>query len=299
MQPQTPSAKPAQTGPQIRKLQKGEVLFNEGDNSRAMYYVRTGMIRIFKKKGDTSIEIDTIRSGQVLGELAFLDGNPRSASGEALTDCELMEISGPTFQAVLVNMPDWLKMLLKTVVGRLRTASTRIRQLESASTAIDYSAKDGKRSNQYVYLSPIDVLKICSGILLVGARNGTAIGGGVDLRVGLLNRYVYQIMGIPTAKITTFLDILAQGNIVTMVNNEQGELDALLETGPEMLKPGGRMVVISFMSLEDRKVKEKFRTLAREGRATLLTRHPLQPGDQEVRDNPPSRSAKLRAVQML
>jgi len=50
--------------------------------------VKTGMIRLFKKKGDSQIELDTIHSGQVVGELAFLDGNPRSASGEALTDCD-------------------------------------------------------------------------------------------------------------------------------------------------------------------------------------------------------------------
>jgi 16S rRNA (cytosine1402-N4)-methyltransferase len=83
------------------------------------------------------------------------------------------------------------------------------------------------------------------------------------------------------------------------VNDEPGELDRLLETGPKLLAPGGRMVVISFMSLEDRKVKQKFQSLAREGRALLLTKHPLRPGEEEVRENPPSRSAKLRAVELL
>jgi 16S rRNA (cytosine1402-N4)-methyltransferase len=82
-----------------------------------------------------------------------------------------------------------------------------------------------------------------------------------------------------------------------VVNDEQGELDSLLEIGPELLKTGGRMVVISFMSLSDRKVKEKFRELAREGRVVLLTKHPLQPGDEEVARNPASRSAKLRALE--
>jgi 16S rRNA (cytosine1402-N4)-methyltransferase len=52
------------------------------------------------------------------------------------------------------------------------------------------------------------------------------------------------------------------------------------------------------MSLEDRKVKEKFRNLGREGRAEMLTKHPVTPSDREVFDNPPSRSAKLRAVEM-
>jgi len=81
------------------------------------------------------------------------------------------------------------------------------------------------------------------------------------------------------------------------VNDEPGELDALLEIGPELLRSGGRMVVISFMSMDDRKVKERFRELGREGRATILTKHPLQPDDEEVARNPASRSAKLRGIE--
>ena len=82
------------------------------------------------------------------------------------------------------------------------------------------------------------------------------------------------------------------------VNDEPGELDRLLEIGPGLLKSGGRMVVIAFMSIDDRKVKERFRELAKRGAATLLTKHPLQPGDEEVARNPASRSAKLRGLVM-
>jgi CRP-like cAMP-binding protein len=206
-----------------RKLKKGELLFAEGENSRAMYFIKSGMLRLYKKKGDSNIELDTIRAGSVLGELAFLDGNPRSASAEALTECTLVEVSGSAFQNILLQMPEWLKIMLKTVVGRLRTASTRIRQLESASTAFDYSDKSGKRSQHYVYLSPTDVLKIGSGLLLVAARNPiNASAGGIEIRVGLLSRYVNQIMGIPVAKITTFLDVLGQTGIVTVGDEATG-----------------------------------------------------------------------------
>ncbi|HWQ56151.1 MAG TPA: 16S rRNA (cytosine(1402)-N(4))-methyltransferase RsmH [Bryobacteraceae bacterium] len=82
------------------------------------------------------------------------------------------------------------------------------------------------------------------------------------------------------------------------VNDEQKQLDRLLETGPGLVGTGGRMVVISFMSLEDRKVKQRFRDLAATGRAVLLTKHPVEPDEEEIRANPPSRSAKLRAVEM-
>lgn len=83
------------------------------------------------------------------------------------------------------------------------------------------------------------------------------------------------------------------------VNDELGELDALLESIPKLVGAGGRAVVISFMSLEDRRVKRSFQGLAKEGRARLLTRHVVRPSSEEIRDNPPSRSAKLRAIELL
>jgi 16S rRNA (cytosine1402-N4)-methyltransferase len=83
------------------------------------------------------------------------------------------------------------------------------------------------------------------------------------------------------------------------VNDEPGELAKLLKAGPDLIRSGGRMVVISFMSSDDRQVKEKFRSLAREGHATLLTKHPLEPSPEEIEQNPASRSAKLRAVEMI
>jgi 16S rRNA (cytosine1402-N4)-methyltransferase len=82
------------------------------------------------------------------------------------------------------------------------------------------------------------------------------------------------------------------------VNRETEELDSLLETAPDLLASGGRMVVITFMSLEDRQAKEAFRRLSQQGRARLLTKHVVKPSDEETTANPAARSAKLRAVEM-
>jgi 16S rRNA (cytosine1402-N4)-methyltransferase len=82
------------------------------------------------------------------------------------------------------------------------------------------------------------------------------------------------------------------------VNEEFEELEQLLRLVPERLQSGGRFVVLTFMSTEDRIVKRAFQSLAREGRATILTKHVVRPTDQEVSENPASRSAKLRALEM-
>jgi 16S rRNA (cytosine1402-N4)-methyltransferase len=82
------------------------------------------------------------------------------------------------------------------------------------------------------------------------------------------------------------------------VNEEQGELDALLEQTPRLLAGGGRAVVISFMSLEDRRVKQAMQAWRRDGIAKILTKHVITPTEREVEQNPASRSAKLRAAEL-
>jgi len=83
------------------------------------------------------------------------------------------------------------------------------------------------------------------------------------------------------------------------VNRENEELDALLASIPQLVKAGGRVVFITFMSIEDRAVKRAFQALERAGQARILTRHVVRPTDEEIRENPPSRSAKLRALGIL
>lgn len=83
------------------------------------------------------------------------------------------------------------------------------------------------------------------------------------------------------------------------VNDELGELERLLEEVPKRLRKGGRFVVLTFMSLEDRKVKQVFQALAKAGRTKILTKHVLKPTEEEIAQNPASRSAKLRAVERV
>jgi 16S rRNA (cytosine1402-N4)-methyltransferase len=83
------------------------------------------------------------------------------------------------------------------------------------------------------------------------------------------------------------------------VNREMEELDSLLDAIPRVVKKGGRAVILTFMSLEDRKIKHGFQAMAQAGKAKLLTRHVVKPSAAEIHSNPPSRSAKLRAVELL
>ncbi len=81
------------------------------------------------------------------------------------------------------------------------------------------------------------------------------------------------------------------------VNAELSEIDALLTAAPEVLRPGGRLVTISFHSLEDRRVKDALREGAQQGIWEVLTRKPLMADAEETDRNPRARSAKLRAAE--
>ncbi len=81
------------------------------------------------------------------------------------------------------------------------------------------------------------------------------------------------------------------------VNQELGQIEALMQEAPALLKPGGRLVVISFHSLEDRIAKDALREGGREGIYEVLTRKPVTAGPEETDRNPRARSAKLRAAE--
>ena len=83
------------------------------------------------------------------------------------------------------------------------------------------------------------------------------------------------------------------------VNRELDDLRDLLKAAPQLLKPGGRVVIISFHSLEDRIVKDAFREGVKLGQYRLLTKKPVTATEAEIDRNPRSRSAKLRAAERI
>jgi len=83
------------------------------------------------------------------------------------------------------------------------------------------------------------------------------------------------------------------------VNNELENLKQFLTQALDCLTSGGRLVIISFHSLEDRMVKKTFREWARENKVRPLTKKPVVPTQEEVKQNPRARSAKLRAIEKI
>jgi len=83
------------------------------------------------------------------------------------------------------------------------------------------------------------------------------------------------------------------------VNREMEELGQFLSRVPATMNPGGRCVILTYHSREDRIVKEAFREAERQGELKVLTKHVVRPSEEEERANPRSRSAKLRCAEKV
>ena len=198
----------------IKHLKKGEVLVKEGESSSAMYWVQSGTLRLYKKKGQGYIELGVVHSGEVVGEMSFLDNQPRSASVEALQPCDVVEIPRGKFEEFINAQPSWMKSLIQTLVKRLRSTNNRLRELESASTV--YSKDDSGRTTKiHEFLSNAEQIKLCSGMLLATARNAEKNADGtLKVKAGWLQFYASQVMGVQLSKVQVFTDVLQEAGVL-------------------------------------------------------------------------------------
>ncbi|MCO4793060.1 MAG: cyclic nucleotide-binding domain-containing protein [Bacteriovoracaceae bacterium] len=108
-------------------LKPEEFLLREGEESTTMYFLQSGTLAVLKRQGDVEKQIGTIYSGEVVGEMSFLDKQPRSASIKAMTDSELVVIPSEKFEKIFKDQPTWYKALINTLLERLRKANARVR----------------------------------------------------------------------------------------------------------------------------------------------------------------------------
>ena len=116
-------------------FQQGEFLFKQNDMTRDLFILKKGTVRIFKKEGSVEIDLDTVGPGNVVGEVASIDGGPRTASGVALEQCEALVIPESEFQSILTSIPEWFRKISLILVQRLREVDARIsRSIEGERT---------------------------------------------------------------------------------------------------------------------------------------------------------------------
>ena len=188
----------------LRQLKAGEVLFNDGDPADSLFIIQKGQLRLFKPKGKGFIEIAVLRTGEVLGEMAYFDedgsGRKRSASAAAMVPTEVIEVSFGAFSKTMSSLNPWFKTIINTLATRLRKTNLRIKELESNSTA-SYGVKAG----EYEFFKNSDVIRLLGTLFLVFKSHGEKSEHGVSVHKKTLDLYAGDVYSIPDAKMDTLI----------------------------------------------------------------------------------------------
>lgn len=111
----------------MKKVAEGEYLITEGGKNNEMYWILSGEFLITKMNNqDQNIIVGEAKTGELIGEMSFLDNLPRSASVKAKTDSEVLVIPHKKFMQTLDNQPRWFRSLMQTLSSRLRDADQRL-----------------------------------------------------------------------------------------------------------------------------------------------------------------------------
>ena len=181
----------------VRQIKKGEILFREGDPSDAMYVIKKGSIAITKAKGSSEIILAELKPGEMLGEMAFFDNKPRSASAKANQDSEVITLPFSSLHAQFKTFPEWLKAMVKTVNSHLRDANQTIKNLQTSS-----------KDDQEMF-PPHTITCLCAIISLVGFKSGEKTADGILIPSSVLRNYTIQIFKQPTFKMDRMMEMLS------------------------------------------------------------------------------------------
>ena len=124
-----------------RTLTGGEYLFREGESADYGYVVKTGNIEIVKSGIDGEIILAELGPGSLFGEMALIDGSPRSAGARASVDSSVTEVRSDTFNQYIRNNPDAAVRVMKTLAGQLRSANTDLAHV-SKDAGIELQSQD-------------------------------------------------------------------------------------------------------------------------------------------------------------
>jgi CRP/FNR family cyclic AMP-dependent transcriptional regulator len=114
-----------------RDFAAGEVLFREGERGDEMYVIQSGLVRIVKRVGGEYRSLATLGRGEFLGEMAILNGKPRTATAHVLEDAKVLVIDAATLEQMIANNTEITLRLVKKLARRLDSADEMIQMLLS------------------------------------------------------------------------------------------------------------------------------------------------------------------------
>ena len=177
-----------------RSFPKGARVFHEGDASDACYVIRSGEVRVTREHSDgRAIALATLGAGEIVGELAMLDGEVRSASVEALSDVELLAIAALDMRGLLERNPEITAKLVVALTRRVRETNERV----------------ARQSFQTV---PSRVAGVLSQLV---AEEGADIQGRDGVTIRMNQSDLAQLAGTSRESVSRFLAVLERAGVIS------------------------------------------------------------------------------------
>ncbi len=108
----------------------GEIIIQEGEMGRDLYVLNDGVVEISTKENNGSFILNQIEPPQILGELSFLTGLPRTATAKAKTNAEVYIFRYENLEGQIAELPKSIKPIMNTLINRVRAQDRRIIELE-------------------------------------------------------------------------------------------------------------------------------------------------------------------------
>lgn len=230
----TTQAAQAKSG--LKNLKPGDVLFNDGEQADSLFIIQKGQVRLYKPKGKGFIELAVLRSGEVIGEMAYFDeeggGKKRSCSASAITPVEVIEISFAAFGKTMQSLNPWFKTIIHTLVARLKKTNTRVKELENNQASISY----GGKAAGYEFLKPIEVMRILGTFFLVFKAHGDVKDHSLAINRKVLNLYTQDMYQIMEVKLETIMSLLITMGWMEVRDDEDQLPNLILLSNIEQLR---------------------------------------------------------------
>ncbi len=190
----------------IKSFKPGQVLFKENDAAESLYIIQSGQIRLYRPKGRGFVDIAILRSGEVIGEMAYFDDNAsrRSCSAAAIVTTEVIEISFKAFSKTMSGLNPWFKTIINTLADRLRKTNERVKSLETSSIGFGKGGTVGA----YVFFHSSDIVKLLSTYYLVYKCHGEKKDSYFEIHMNKMKFYLLDIYNVPEVKFEEFNNLL-------------------------------------------------------------------------------------------
>lgn len=268
----------------IRSLKAGEVLFNENEFADSLFIIQKGQIRLYKPKGKGFVELAVLRTGEVIGEMAYFDedgsGRKRSCSASAVTGVEVIEISFAAFGKTMQSLNPWFKTIINTLVTRLRKTNFRVKELED-NAAVNY----GKTAGTYEFMKPIEVMRVLGTLFLVFKAHGEVKSQALSVHKRTLLLYTLDMYQIMEVKLESVINLLVQMGLMEIQDDEDRLPQVYLLRNVEMIRQ-----IFIFYNSERHLAEEKKMRIS--DRCELAIAKILEKGNANLKDIPNLRSTE-------